>query len=719
MATSETRGVMAYVDDAGGLHIHYPVTEGQLVTFDNTKSGLKAESVEDAINELALAGHLIENVPTQSGSLAYTGSELSPNWDGYSSSMLEIGGTVKATAAGTYEATFTPKPGYAWNDGTQVTKTATWTIGKATPSVVAPSVKSGLTYTGSAQALVNAGSTSGGTLQYSTDGSNYGTGIPTGINATSYTVYYKVVGDDNYNDVAAQSINVSIAKASLTVPSQNGSLTYSGSSQSPSWNNYDSSKMTLGGTTSGTNATSYDATFALKDAANYQWADTTTAAKTVSWSIGKASGSLSISPTSLSFTAKTAKTIAVTRAGDGAITAKSSNTSVATVSVSGTTVTVTPVADGSATITISVAAGTNHTAPSNRTCSASVSLPHIYGASWDGTSTTAWSRTDEAQNFTDPVPYVKNATSYSSPFDSLQPWAGMVKSERTGGTMVAIPKFWYKITQSGNGIKVQIADKAVSGYSVSPAHMDRGDGSGERATVYIGRYHCGATAYKSVSGQKPKVSITRSAARSAISNLGSNIWQADFLMRFTIWLLYIVEFANWDSQSKIGYGCGNNSAVEAMGASDDMPYHTGTMQTSRTTYGVGTQYRYIEGLWDNCLDWMDGCYYNSNGLNLILDPSDFSDSSNGTSVGTPSNGYPSAFTVKSVSGMPVIFIPTAASGSASTYSCDSWYFLSSYPCLCVGGSYYQSTNYGLFYVGYCSGASGSDANIGARLQELP
>lgn len=59
---------------------------------------------------------------------------------------------------------------------------------------------------------------------------------------------------------------------------------------------------------------------------------------------------------------------------------------------------------------------------------------HIYGASWDGTSTTKWSRTDEAAEFTDPVPYVAGASSYGSPFDSLQPWAGMVKSERTGGT---------------------------------------------------------------------------------------------------------------------------------------------------------------------------------------------------------------------------------------------------------------------------------------------
>lgn len=340
---------------------------------------------------------------------------------------------------------------------------------------------------------------------------------------------------------------------------------------------------------------------------------------------------------------------------------------------------------------------------------------HIYGASWDGTSTTKWSRTDEAAEFTDPVPYVAGAKSYGSPFDDRLPWSGMVKSERTGGTMVAIPKFWYLLEQSGSGMSIKIADRAVEGYSVSPAHMDRGDGHGERDMVYIGRYHCNGT-YKSGTGS-PRANMTRSSARSGIHNLGSTIWQSDFAMRFTLWLLYIVEFADWNSQAKIGYGCGNNSSPQSMGYTDSMPYHTGTTQSSRTAYGYGTQYRNIEGLWDNVLDWCDGCYNNSDGLNIILNPSKFSDSSNGTAVGVPSNGWPSAFKVKANGGFPV-FIPTSASGSDATYSCDDWYFDSSYPCLYVGGNYDQHASYGMFYVN-CSTASYYNGYLGCRLQELP
>ena len=183
-------------------------------------------------------------------------------------------------------------------------------------------------------------------------------------------------------------------------------------------------------------------------------------------------------------------------------------------------------------------------------------------------------------------------------------------------------------------------------------------------------------------------------------------------------MLYLVEFANWNSQDKIGYGCGNNSSTQAVGASDAMPYHTGTMQTSRTTYGVGVQYRNIEGLWDNVFDWMDGCYYNTNGLNVILNPSNFSDSANGTLVGKPAaSGNTSAFAIPTVSGLEWALYPSATGGSNSTYVSDYWRFNASNPSLICGGNYNHDLNHGLFF-GYAYSAAGSDA-VGCRLQKLP
>lgn len=532
---------------------------------------------------------------------------------------------------------------------------------------------------------------------------------------TSVTIRYTEGGR---SVTTTQAVTVSRAVIS-TVPSQSGSLTYTGSSLSPSWNNYNSAQLTIGGTTSATNAGTYAATFT--PTSNYEWSDGTTEAKSVNWTIGKAAGSLSISPTSMTLdSSNPTGTINVTRAGNGTISAESSDTSVATVSVSGTKVTVSSVnqKSGSAVITIKVSAGTNHNAPANKTCNVTAAFAHvsIYGVQWDGTSTTVLSRTDDAANFVNPTPYVSGASSYGSPFDDLYPWNGMVRvTDSEAGELVAIPKFWYKWTKSGNTLKLQIADGQVDGFIVSPAHADRGDGNGERDIVYVGRYHC-ASGYKSTTGVAQQANITRSTARTNIHNLGATIWQVDYAMRLTIQMLYLVEFADWNSQAKIGYGCSASGSKANNGQTDAMPYHTGTTAANRTTYGF-TQYRYIEGLWDNVYDWMDGCYNASSGMNIILNPSKFSDSANGTSIGTPRGGWISAFNVVESGGVQWIF-PSGSSGSDSTYIPDYWDFYGAFPCLLCGGYSDHNLSYGLFSV-YCYTVSGTSVDFGCRLQKLP
>lgn len=170
------------------------------------------------------------------------------------------------------------------------------------------------------------------------------------------------------------TLTVTVERKSIaTVPSQSGTLTYTGSAQSPIWSNYNAEQLTIGGVTSGANAGSYNATFT--PTANYRWSDGSTTAKNVSWAIDKAAGSLSITPTSLTLdSSNPTRTINVTRAGNGTISAESSDTSVATVSVSGNIVTVTGQANGSAVITVSVAEGTNYTAPVDMTCAVSVNF---------------------------------------------------------------------------------------------------------------------------------------------------------------------------------------------------------------------------------------------------------------------------------------------------------------------------------------------------------
>ena len=135
--------------------------------------------------------------------------------DAVSGTFTWTDGTITPNAGG-YEAdwTFTPDaPEYA-----TVTGTVTIKVNKATPTFTAPTAQENLTYTGQEQALITAGMTDHGTMQYSlTENGTYSPDIPTGTDAGAYTVWYRVFGDANHNDTAPASVPVSIGKKPLPI----------------------------------------------------------------------------------------------------------------------------------------------------------------------------------------------------------------------------------------------------------------------------------------------------------------------------------------------------------------------------------------------------------------------------------------------------------------------------------------------------------------------
>lgn len=192
------------------------------------------------------------------------------------------------------------------------------------------------------------------------------TGLTNGT--TYYISFFPETTDGGVNASTTQrDTGVANRITIANIPSQSGSLTYTGGSQSPTWSNYNTTYMTIGGTTSGTNAGSYSATFT--PTTDYRWSDGTTTAKTVSWSIGKATGTLTVSPNSIELSpSNLSDTFTIGGNHDGTISVVSNNTGIATVSRSGNTVTVNNVnqTTGNTTITVSCTAGTNYTAPSSQ-----------------------------------------------------------------------------------------------------------------------------------------------------------------------------------------------------------------------------------------------------------------------------------------------------------------------------------------------------------------
>ncbi len=88
---------------------------------------------------------------------------------------------------------------------------------KQNPVYTPPTAKTGLVYNGTAQVLINEGHVEGCKMQYRLDnGGDYSDSLPTATNAGTYTVWYKVVGDDSHNNVVAEkSLKVWIEKAPL------------------------------------------------------------------------------------------------------------------------------------------------------------------------------------------------------------------------------------------------------------------------------------------------------------------------------------------------------------------------------------------------------------------------------------------------------------------------------------------------------------------------
>lgn len=96
-------------------------------------------------------------------------------------------------------------------------ETTTASITPAAATVIAPTPLN-VVYSGQPEALVSAGISTNGTISYSLDGIVYGPNIPKGTAAGSYTVWYKVTGNENYKDIAPAVVPVTIAPRTVTDP---------------------------------------------------------------------------------------------------------------------------------------------------------------------------------------------------------------------------------------------------------------------------------------------------------------------------------------------------------------------------------------------------------------------------------------------------------------------------------------------------------------------
>ena len=408
--------------------------------------------------------------------------------------------------------------------------------------------------------------------------------------------------------------------------------------------------------------------------------------------------------------------------GSTVLTKTSNGTAVFTVGKAGTWAIKATKGDQTAEGTVSITA-------SGQSKSLTLSYANVFGVCWDtSNSSTALTRLTPSTDpyglvtrsvTTEPKPAVGTGSG-SSPFDSYAPWNGMKEcnlnasgtvtawkgdssfSRSNDYTMVFIPAFYVAQKRSGTKQYFYVSDKPKTGMTKHP-------GSGK----YIGRYTSNGEYGGGSTGSTPRVNISRAGFRdlvkSGITNgaFNSKFHLYDFVTYCAIIFLYIVEFADWNCQSKIGRGYVEYNYAINSGATDTMTFHTGLRNNA-------VQYRWIENLWGNVSQWVDG--FNADGTTAYYctDPSKYADDTTTgyTKIGTlPASGWIKDLTVTDNG----LLIPKTIGGSETTYIPDFVWSSYGWSVLCVGGSWNDGSNAGLLYFGASNASSGSDSSISTRL----
>ena len=293
--------------------------------------------------------------------------------DSYSEQYASKAGTPlqgKPTDSGDYTVTVS----YQTEDGTTCEGSAEFSIIKLTATLTKYPEVEMLTYNGAEQALIKAGATNDGTLQYKlgTDG-KWSEEVPTAKNAGDYVVYYQIIGNDAHDNMEPRPVNVRIEKKKITVIITPNGGTYEGTitpaeavlegtidGENPevtlTYTGTANDGTQTDGTEPPTKAGTYMVAATLSDPnTNYELTGTTKAEFTVA----RTSAELAVDKVNGKRQKDEDFPLQVTRKGDGALKYESSDANVLTVSETGI---VSITGYGTATITVSLGESANYLA---------------------------------------------------------------------------------------------------------------------------------------------------------------------------------------------------------------------------------------------------------------------------------------------------------------------------------------------------------------------
>ena len=240
-----------------------------------------------------------------------------------------------------------------------------------------------------------------------------------------------------------------------------------------------------------------------------------------------------------------------------------------------------------------------------------------------------------------------------------------------GNVMVQIPKFWYKYEFADGKHKWLISDAEQPGLELYPA-FDR------EGTIRDFRYYPAYQGFTlsgkliSGSGRVPTASKTRATFRTEAAANGAGWSQIDWNLLVAVQLLYLTEYADFDTQAMLGQGITSGSTYTAVTGSSNSLGNASSPSTNTNTQFMS--YRGIENWYGQIFKFIDGVNIKDREYFVNKKPSTYADdvftgdyvTTGMTMVAT--NGY-----VKNIVQNKNGFISSDATGTDSTYIPDYQY----------------------------------------------
>lgn len=363
---------------------------------------------------------------------------------------------------------------------------------------------------------------------------------------------------------------------------------------------------------------------------------------------------------------------------------------------------------------------------------------------------------------TDTVTRIGDADGLSrSDFDTIEPWASMrrcmVNDDRsinyyidpsdptkigevvntgsytTGGTavytgadgqvMVEIPKFYYKTNSpSSNVYQWFISMDDLDGYDVHPAFVT---GASTRDYIYMSAFegNVSSNVLRSISGVKPSTSTNVAGTivnfRSYAQARGTG-WQIQtYRGTQAIQVLYLIEYADFDTQTTIGRGyvdAASGSANESINTGATISLGNASGSATGGTDGLrAISYRGIENFWGNINKWVDGLNIEGNNKAYIANESFASD--------TFTSPYVLEGTLSSTNGFVTNilfpeFLATAVGGASTSHLHDEYFQNTGNRVARFGANWTNGSSAGGFFWNLTSDSSNANRLSGSRLQIL-